>query len=221
MVIIMEKLMPREKIIKLGVESLEDYELLAILLQTGNKKENVLQLSKRILTELNLNDLINMQIEDWMIYDGIKTCKAASLIAFLEFSKRIYKYQKKDIFFKNSNDVFEYVKYDLSNKSHEELIVLYVNARCRLISVKKIKGNVNILYVDTKEIVNNSLKCKAKGVFLIHNHPSGDINPSVSDIDLTNNLNNAFSYFDVKLLDHLIIGDNNYFSFSSNNLLKK
>ncbi len=212
--------MPREKIINLGVESLQDYELLAVLLGTGTKEENVLELSKRILFEFNgLTDIINMTIEDWMLIKGIKEKKAATLVAFLEFSKRIYKYEKKDISLKTCNEVYEYIKYDLEGKSHEELIILYVNVRCKLISLKKSIGNTSILYVDIKEVVSQGIRCKASGVFLIHNHPSGEISPSISDIDLTNSLKNAFAFFDIKVLDHLIIGKNNYFSFTCNNLL--
>ncbi len=214
------ELMPREKIIKSGVETLEDYELLAVLLNTGIKGESILEFSKRIISEFNgLSDIVNMSFDDWMQVKGIKQTKAATLVAFLEFSKRIYTFEKKDILLKNSNDVFNYIKYDLSGKFTEELIILYVNARCSLISVKKLKGNVSILYVDTKEVVNHALKYKASGVFLIHNHPSGDVNPSISDIDLTNVLNKAFRFFDIKLLDHLIVGNNNYYSFLSNNLI--
>ncbi|MFI3329624.1 MAG: DNA repair protein RadC [bacterium] len=216
----MEELMPREKIINLGVESLQDYELLAVLLGTGSKDENVLDLSKRILLEFSgLNDIVNMKIEDWMLIKGIKEKKAATLVAFLEFSKRIYRYEKKDISLKTCNEVYDYVKYELNGKSHEELLILFVNVRCKLISIKRSIGSTSILYVDIKEVVNQGIRCKASGVFLIHNHPSGDTTPSISDIDLTNSLKKAFNFFDIKVLDHLIIGENNYFSFTSNNLL--
>lgn len=217
----MNKLMPREKILKYGVEVLEDYELLAVLLGSATKKENVFDLSKRILSETNgLDDLSNMSILDWMNIRGIKEAKAAKLIAFLELAKRIYTYNKEVITLRKSEEVFNLIKYDLYGKTHEQLIILYVNVKCNL--VKKVisaKGNVNILYVDTKELVNDALKCSASGVFLIHNHPSGDISPSIADIDLTDNINKALNFFDIKLLDHLIISNNNYFSFKSNNLL--
>lgn len=213
--------MPREKIIKMGVEALEDFELLAVLLETGIKNEPILEYSKRIISELNgLDDIINMSIEDWMKIKGIKEAKASKLIAFLEFSKRIFQYNKQIISLKKSEQVYEYVKYDLIGKFHEELIVLYVNVKCNLLKKKIVtSGKVNVLYVDVKDIINDSIKTKASGVFLIHNHPSGDTTPSNSDIELTNNLKKALSFFEVQLLDHLIIGHNSFFSFSCNNLL--
>lgn len=216
----MQELMPREKIIKLGVHTLQDYELLAVLLGTGSKDENVICLSKRILSELHgLNDIINMSIEDWMLIKGIKEKKAATLVAFLEFSKRIYQFEQKDIALKSSMQVYEYIKLELEGKAHEELFVLYVNTRCKLIGKKRSIGKTNILYVDIKEVVNHGIKCKASGVFLVHNHPSNDVSPSTSDIDLTQALKKAFNFFDIQLLDHLIIGEKNFFSFASNNIL--
>ncbi len=217
----MKGLKPREKIIKHGVEVLDDYELLAVLIGSGTKKENVFDLSKRIINEANgLDEFSNMKIEDWMKIKGIKVARASKLVAFLELSKRIYTFNKEIISLKKSEEVFNYIKYDLHGKSHEQLIVLYVNVKCNL--VKKVissKGKVNMLYVDTKAIVNDGLKCSASGVFLIHNHPSGDVSPSESDIDITENILNALKFFDIKLLDHIIISNNNYFSFNSNNLL--
>lgn len=217
----MKGLMPREKILESGVETLENYELLAVLIGSATKKEGVLDLSKRILNEINgLDDLINMSIEDWMLIRGIATAKAAKLVAFLELAKRIYTYDKKVISLRKSEEVFNYIKYDVYGKTHEQLIVLYVNVKCNL--VKKVvssKGKVNILYVDVKQIVNDAIKCSSSGVFLIHNHPSGDVTPSESDIDLTDHIKKALSFFDIQLLDHLIIGNNKFYSFQSNNLL--
>lgn len=217
----MKGLMPREKIINSGVDSLEDYELLAVLIGSATKKEGVIDLSKRIINEVNgLDDLINMSIEDWMSIRGIACAKAAKLVAFLELAKRIYTYNKEVISLRKSEEVFQYIKYDMCGKTHEQLVVLYVNAKCNLVKkVISVKGKVNILYVDTKQIVNDALKCSASGVFLIHNHPSGDTTPSESDLDLTQNIQQALKFFDIKLLDHLIIGGNNFFSFASNNLL--
>ncbi|MFI3251931.1 MAG: DNA repair protein RadC [bacterium] len=217
----MKELMPREKMIKYGVENLDDYELLALLLGVGTRGEGVIDFSKRIMNELNgLDDIVNMKMEDWMKIKGIKKGKASKLVAFLEFSKRIYNYEKKETSLRTANDIFEFIKYDLSGKTHEHMIVLYVNTKCKLIKKKvSTQGKVNILYVDIKEIVNDALKCNATGVFLIHNHPSGDTTPSEADIDLTDAINKALKYFDISLLDHIIFGNNNYFSFKSNNLL--
>ncbi len=198
-----------------------DYELLAVLLQTGTKEEPILEFSKRILSEFTgLGDMINMSIEDWMNIKGIKESKACKMIAFLEFSKRIYQYKKDVIFLGNEKLVYEYIKYDLVCKTYEELIVLFVDTKCNLISKLKLgRGNINILYVDVKEIISAAVKYKATGIFLIHNHPSGDTTPSNSDIELTSNIKNALQYFDVNVLDHIIIGNNKYFSFNSNNII--
>lgn len=213
--------MPREKIMKMGVESLDDYELLAVLLQTGTKKEPIIEFSKRILKELSgLDQMVNMSIDDWMKIKGIKECKASKMIAFLEFSKRIYQYNKEVTFLRNEKEVYDYIKYDLFGLAHEELYVLYVNVKCHLITKKRVsKGKVNIVYVDIKDVVNDAIRFKASGVFIIHNHPSGDVNPSNNDVDLTNSLKKALGFFDVNLLDHLIIGNNKYFSFNSNNMV--
>lgn len=213
--------MPREKLLQYGVESLSNEELLALLLQTGTKEEPVLNFAKRILEELDgLDNMLDMSVEDWCKIKGIKSGKASKLIGFIELAKRIFSYQKTIVYLRSDEEVYNLVKYDYYGKKNEELMVLYVNSKCMLIRKMVLSiGSINSTYVDIKQIVNYAIKFNANGLFLIHNHPSGDMKPSKNDLSMTQQVESACKLFNINLLDHLIIGNNEYFSFYKNMLI--
>jgi DNA repair protein RadC len=211
---------PRERIIENGAKSLSDTELLAIILSVGNKNEGVMELSSRLINTYGLNQLLYMSYDEISKISGIKEAKATKLLACFEMAKRSVKVYDNIILFNTSNDIYDYIKNDYIFESREVLTILYVTSKLKLI--KKIKYSNNSTYsceFPIKKIVQESLGLDAYGIIMIHNHPSGDKNPSHSDIDVTQTLKIILRELDILLLDHIIITQNYYYSFDENNLL--
>lgn len=215
-------MMPREKLIKYGVKNLEEYELLSIILGFGSNSENVFDLSKRILEELNsIRDLLDLSYEELTNIKGIKSAKATKIIASIELAKRIFSYKSEDVFLDNPKEIYRVFKYDFIGLKHEEFMVLFLDKRVRLIKKKMFsKGNNNLVLIDIKEIFNEAIKCSCCSLVLLHNHPSDYLVPSDSDINTTNRIISAGKLLEIDVLDHIIIGSNSYYSFLENDLIK-
>ena len=214
---------PREKLINKGINSLSDAELIAILIGSGNTKESAVELSMRILNNLNnnLHELGRLSISELTKYKGIGSAKAISIVAALELGKRR---KLSDIINKkqitSSKDSYEYFYTFLSDLQHEEFWVLFLNQANKIISSHKIsQGGQNSTIIDVKIIIKMALEKNALAIILSHNHPSGNRQPSNTDISITNRIQNAASLFDIKVLDHIIIADNKYYSFADNELI--
>ena len=210
-----EKMLPREKLQQHGAETLSEDELLAIILGTGGKDENVFDLSKRILSQIeNVANLKNLEYEELITIKGIKKAKATKIIASIELAKRIFKYNPKEIRLNTSKDTFEYLKYDFYGKKQEEFMVLFLDKRMRLIKKKMFAlGNGNMICVDVKEIMKHALKLSAECLIIVHNHPSNYLKPSEEDIECTKKIDNAAKLLDIVLIDHVIMGQDGYYSF--------
>lgn len=215
---------PREKLIQKGAKSLSDAELIAILIGSGNKNETAVELSKRILNQFNnnLNELGKKSILDLMQFNGIGEAKAISIIAALELGKRR---KLSEVIEKtkitSSQDVYDYFQAFISDLNHEEFWVLFLNRSNKVIDHYKVsQGGVAGTVIDVKIIVKNALEKLASSVILCHNHPSGNLQPSDADMNITKKIAEAAKFFDINMLDHLIIGDNSYFSFADNGMLK-
>ena len=216
------RMMPREKLIKYGVNNLEEYELLAIILGFGSNSESVFDLSKRILNNLpSIRNLLDLSYEELINIKGIKSAKATKIIASIELAKRIFSYQPDSVVLDNPSEIHRIYKYDFINLKQEEFMVLFVDRRVRLIK-KKIfsKGNNNMVVIDIKEIFNEAIKCSCNSIILLHNHPSDYLVPSSSDIVTTNKIIEAGKLLEINVLDHIIIGSNSYYSFLENDILK-
>lgn len=214
-----KEIRPRERLLTYGASTLADYELLAIILRTGNKHSSVLDLSKYLLSLYNLGDLNDISIEELKKIDGIKDAKAIEILASIEFGKRVFSYYNKKKCIKDIKSAYEYIRYDLENISHEEVVVLYMNVRGELVESKTItKGNVSSTYCDNREIVKWALKLSCYNIYVIHNHPTGDPTPSEGDIVFTRNLLAYCKNLEVNVIDHLIIGKNSYYSLLKNRL---
>ena len=214
---------PREKLSLKGKGTLSDAELIAILIGSGNKEDTAVELSKKILASINndLNQLGKLTISDLMQFNGIGEAKAISIIAALELGRRRKDAisEKKPII-NSSQKAYDNMSAILSDLPHEEFWAVYLNRRNELI--KKVfisKGGVAGTIADTKIIFKHALELLASAIILFHNHPSGNLKPSQADIQLTKKLKETGNIMDVLVVDHIIVGEKNYFSFADEGIL--
>lgn len=214
---------PREKLLLKGRHALSDAELIAILIRSGNRHETAVDLSKNILRTAkdNLIELSKFQINDFLSFKGIGEAKALAIIAALELGKRRRSseiIEKKKI--TNSKTAFDYFQPILEDYQYETFWLLLLNRANKIIKHIRIsEGGVSGTIADPKKIFKLSLDNHASGIILCHNHPSGNTKPSDSDIKLTKKLNEAGKFLDINIIDHIIIGEQKYFSFADNNML--
>ena len=214
---------PREKMLEKGREALSDAELIAILIGSGNNNESAVDLSRRILKDVddNLIQLSQLSINDLMIYNGIGEAKAVSIAAALELGRRRrFAEVARQTIVKNSKDAFEYFYMHISDIEHEQLWVMLLNPANKVIKMAKVSdGGVNGTTADPKRIFKMALENNATALMLCHNHPSGNVLPSDSDKALTRNIVNGGKILEIKILDHIIVGIDKYFSFADSGLL--
>ena len=214
---------PREKMLEKGREALSDAELIAILIGSGNSHESAVDLSRRILKDVgdNLIQLSQLNINDLMIYNGIGEAKAISIVAALELGRRrrfASAAQRPKI--TNSKDAFEYFYMRMADIEHEQFWVMLLNPVNKVIKLVKVSdGGINGTSADPKRIFKTALENNATALMLCHNHPSGNVLPSDRDKALTRNLVNGGKLLEIKILDHIIIGIDKYFSFADSGLI--
>jgi len=214
---------PRERLLKFGANSLADYELLAIVLRTGTKDKSVLELARELIIKFNnLGEFNDLTITELCTVKGIKDAKAIEILASIELGKRINNYVTQNVYIKGSKDVYLYVKNELENIKEEKFICLYLNVKSMVITSKVIAiGGINSTSVDLKKTLKWAIKYSSNHLIIIHNHPSGDPSPSKEDIDVTLEIKRIASEFDIVLVDHIIVGQNKYFSFVDSKIIKK
>lgn len=208
---------PREKMLIKGKESLSNAELLAILLGSGSRNESAVQLAQRLLgSASNLNDLSKKDIPYFMTFKGIGEAKAITISAALELGRRRQAESPEGRSkISTSNDAYQVIGPRLRDLSHEEFWILCLNRRNVVVSQEKISsGGVGATVVDPKLIFKHALTQLASQIILVHNHPSGGILPSEQDNLLTSKLVQAGKVLDIKVIDHLIIGDGQYYSYA-------
>lgn len=214
---------PREKLLLKGKNSLSDAELIAILIGSGNRTETAVELIKKILAFVNndLNQLSKLTIADLTKFNGIGEAKAISIVAALEIGKRKKNQDKvSKTTITSSKIAYEEISSFLSDLNHEEFWVLYLNRKNEVLKKENIsKGGIHETIADSKIIFKNAIENLASAIILCHNHPSGNLTPSKSDVDLTKKLVEIGKLMETPVLDHLIIGENNYFSFADENLI--
>ena len=211
---------PREKLLAKGKSALSSAELIAILIGSGNKSESAVDLSKRILQSVdhNINQLAKMSVEKLMDFKGIGEAKAITILTALELGRRRQHEISSDIVkISTSKDVFQMMKPILEDKTFEEFWVVYLNNSNRILSKELCsKGGITSTIVDVRVLYKRALELSAVGIIVCHNHPSGDIRPSISDRELTDKIKQAGESLDIQLLDHLIVTEKSYFSFADN-----
>ena len=214
---------PREKLLDKGRHILSEAELIAILIGSGSKNETAVELSKRILVNVNnnLNELGKLSVQELMKFKGIGEAKAISIIAALELGRR----RKETEFIRKdkitgSRDVYEIVKPLLIDLPHEEFWLLILN-RANFIVKKELisRGGIAGTVVDTKLIFKRAVDNYASSIVVCHNHPSGNLKPSEADVKLTKSIKEAGKVMEIPLLDHLIVTEHGYYSFGDEGLI--
>lgn len=214
---------PREKLLAKGKVALSDAELIAILIGSGSRNESAVQLSKRILKEANnsLNDLGKYTVEQLMEFKGIGEAKAITIVAAMELGRRRRAeaaLEKKII--TSSASVFELMQPLIGELEHEEFWIVYVNNSNKVLQHSQLsKGGITGTLVDVRLVFKTALQIGAVAIILCHNHPSGSLKPSQADKHLTQKLKSAGESLDIRVLDHIIVTQNKYFSFADESIL--
>jgi DNA repair protein RadC len=209
---------PREKLVMHGANVLSDAELLAILIGTGTRNESAVDLGKKLMQGVNNNliTLNKLSLAELQKVNGIGLAKAVTIAAALELSKRrqMSTPQEKRIL-KGSKDIYEEIGPMLVDLIHEEFWAIAVNRRLRVIASKRIStGGISETVVDVRLILKFGIENNASNLVLAHNHPSGNLNPSESDLRLTSDIRQAAKFMNMPLIDHVIVADTGYFSFA-------
>ncbi len=214
---------PREKFALKGKMLLSDAELIAILIGSGNTDESAVELSKRILSSVsnNLNELGKTDLAELMKFKGIGEAKAITIAAALELGRR----RKLTEVIKNpkitsSSNAFEIMEPILADLKHEEFWVLILNQGNKVIHKAKVSsGGVSTTVADSKMIFKPAIEKLGSSIILCHNHPSGNLKPSAADIQLTKKNVEAGKLLDIRVLDHIIVANNKYYSFADEGMM--
>lgn len=207
---------PRERCIKYGVNSLSNEELLSIILKSGTKNNSVKMLSSNILSKVSdISELKNYTINALTNINGIGKVKAIELLCSIELGKRVYLTHEKDnIKLNSSTNIYNYFKNIFIDEKQENFYAVYLDTKSKLISYKLLfKGTVNSSCVHPREVFKYAFLESAYSIIVMHNHPSGDSTPSKEDIKLTGILFEVGKITAIPVVDHIIFGNNNYYSF--------
>ncbi len=209
---------PREKMLLKGKSALSDAELLAILISTGTTNRSALELGQELLhsCDNDLNNLGRLSISQLKTIKGIGSAKAITLSAAFELGRRRAQAIPKELpRITGSSDAYKIIYSDLIDLQHEEFHAIYLSRSNQVISKKQLSiGGIHGTVADGKLLFKEALLLNATGIIIAHNHPSGSIQPSQADIDLTKKLKSFGQLIDISILDHLIIGSNSYYSFA-------
>ncbi len=214
---------PREKLLLKGKAALSDAELIAILIGSGSRNESAVDLSKRILKSVdnNLNALGKSTINQLLQFKGIGEAKAITIQAAMELGRRRRSEEAVELFkITSSQAVFDVMQPLIGELAHEEFWIIYLNNANKIMSKFQLsKGGITGTLVDVRLVFKTALSQGAVGLILVHNHPSGTLKPSDSDKQITQKLKIAGEQLDIKVLDHVIVTETNYFSFSDEGIL--
>ena len=214
---------PREKLVQKGSFVLSDAELIAILIGSGSRNESAVELSKRILASVNhnLNELGNLSVNQLMRFKGIGEAKAVTIAAALEMGRRRRMEDTTKITkIKSSHDAFELLYPLIGELQHEEFWIVYLNNSNKVVHKAQLsKGGITGTLVDVRLVLKQALELGAVGIILAHNHPSGTLQPSTADKQITQKLKVASEALDIKILDHLILARHQYLSFADKGIL--
>ena len=214
---------PREKMQAKGATALSNSELLAILINNGNKEKSALQIAKDILQvgQNNLDELGKLTLNDLQKVKGIGVAKAITIAAAMELGRRR---TNSDFLNKNvvrsSGEIANYLKTVLKDHPHEVFAVLFLNRTNKILHFEIVSsGGLTGTVADPRIILKKALETGATSIVLSHNHPSGSLKPSRADEELTQKIRQAAMYLDIKVIDHIIVSDEGYFSFADEGLL--
>ena len=208
---------PREKALKYGIESLSDVELLALVLRTGNKDESVIDLSKRLIHQIGgFHQLIHATYASLSSLKGIKQAKAIEILSIVEISRRLKQNEQNNVYFNKPDAIYMYLKDELMLLKQEHFIILCLNHKNMLIKKKTLFiGTLDASIVTPREVFKEAIGVSSAKIVLVHNHPSGDSRPSQEDIYLTSQFMELGELMGIEVIDHVIIGWNEFYSIRS------
>ncbi|MFH0874355.1 MAG: DNA repair protein RadC [archaeon] len=211
---------PRERMACDGPKSLSDSELLAVILQKGTKKNNVIDMSNRILSRFSKESLFDATKEELQKINGIGFAKSMQIIALVEFSKRLNSVTIKPNL-SNAYEVYKKYAWKFKFEKKEHFMAVYLDIKNYIIKEEIISiGILDSAIIHPREIFRPAIKNSASKIIIMHNHPSGDPSPSGEDISITNQLIEAGKLIGISILDHVIIGNNSYWSYIENEVKK-
>lgn len=211
-----DSLLPRERLAKEGVEALSNQELLAILLRTGTRQASVFEIAQKVLSNLSsLTDLKKMTLQELQSLSGIGRVKAIELQAMIELGHRIHKHETLEMeSILSSQKLAKKMQQELGHKKQEHLVALYLNTQNQIIHQQTIFiGSATRSIAEPREILHYAIKHMATSLILVHNHPSGAVDPSRNDDHVTKLVKEACDLMGIILLDHLIVSHSSYFSY--------
>ena len=212
---------PREKLLARGPQALSDVELLAILLRTGMAGKNVFQLSEELLGPDGIAGLLNATVPSLKMVKGLGPAKQAELLAVFELARRALSQRLKEReAFHTPGAVKQYLQLQLAHKNHEVFAVLFLDNQNRMLAMEELfRGTLSQTSVYPREVVMRALHHQAAAVVLSHNHPSGSVQPSRADEHLTQTLKASLALVDVRVLDHIIVGQGHPLSMPEQGLM--
>lgn len=205
---------PRERLEKNGVHVLSDAELLAIIFKTGNKEENAIVMSDILITKYGLGKLNELSLKELQEIKGIGPAKSMQIKALFEFNKRHSLAKRDGEPIKSARDVFEYASQRLITNQQEKFMILLLDSKNRIVKDEVISmGTLNASIIHPREVFKSAIRESANSIILVHNHPSGDPEPSIEDEQITEKLFEAGELLNIKVLDHVIVGKDKFWSF--------
>lgn len=214
---------PREKLLKSGVQTLSNAELIALLIGSGTREANAVHVARNILASAgnNLQELAKLTTDDLLKIKGIGTARAITLLAALELGKRKNSsYNGEAVMIKNSQTAYEVLVPTLGGLQHEEFWIIILNRAHKVIKTEKIsQGGLTGTVIDTRMILKHALDKRATSLIIAHNHPSGNRKPSDADVKITRKIKNAAEIMDIQVLDHIIVAGDHYFSFADEGIM--
>lgn len=205
---------PRERLVKFGVQNLSEAELLALILEKGTKEANVIEMANMLISQYGLDKLSQCSLRELQEIKGIGFAKACQILALFEFNKRHNLSKQKIKHIKSAEDVFDLFKEKLKDEKQESFFILMLNNKNYVIGEEVItRGILDSSIIHPREVFKPAIKNSASRIILVHNHPSGDPNPSEEDKDITEKLIEAGKMIDISVLDHVIIGKEKWWSW--------
>lgn len=205
---------PREKLINFGPKALSSAELLAILIGSGNKKKSALDIAREILDDCDnrIDVLCGKSCSDLMMYEAIGQARSVTIVAALELCKRRERQEVVEIH--SSEDIFNVISSKVLDVQHEEAFAIFMNQANGIIKVSNVgKGGIDRTVIDHRIVIGEALRLNAGAIALVHNHPSKNPSPSKLDDELTAKFKDACALMGIRLLDHVIIGGEKYYSY--------
>jgi len=214
---------PREKLLAKGATALSNSELLAILLNNGSKNKSAVELAREILKlgDDNLNELGKLSLTDFKQVKGIGEAKSITIAAALELGRRRHaSFALEKPVVKSSRDIAQYLQTTLKDYNYEVFAVVFLNRANKINHFEIIsKGGITGTVADPRIILKKALEEDATSIVLCHNHPSGNLHPSRADEELTKKIKDAAAYFDIKIIDHIIVSEEGFYSFADEGIL--